>query len=88
MGGAEEHRLEDLQSEAQKFGEGEGSGRIPPRCHPRVLQRPGHGRRQSWGRRGPGRTWSWDGAATRCSPLGMWIARSSDPLALLGPVGG
>lgn len=39
MGGAEEHRLEDQQSKAQKFGEEEGSGRIPPCCHPRVLQR-------------------------------------------------
>lgn len=41
MGGAEEPRLEDLRSETQKFGEGEGSGRIPPGCHPRVLQRSG-----------------------------------------------
>lgn len=52
MGGAEEHRLEDLQSKALKFGEGEGSGRIPPCCHPRVLQRPGHRSHQSWDRRG------------------------------------
>lgn len=73
MGGAEEHRLEDLQSKALKFGEGEGSGRIPPCCHPRVPQRPGHRSRQSWDRRGPERSWSWDCAATRCSPLGMWL---------------
>lgn len=73
MGGAEEPRLEDLRNEAQKFGEGEGSGRIPPGCHPRVLQRPAGAPEtpELEHQGGPGRSWSWDGAATRCSPLGM-----------------
>lgn len=58
MGGAEEHRMEDLRSEAKKFGEGEGSERIPPSCHPRVRLRPGHQSRPSWGSSGPQRSWS------------------------------
>lgn len=43
MGGAEEHRLEDQQSKAQKFGEEEGSGRIPPLLPPACSTAGGRG---------------------------------------------
>lgn len=82
MGGAEEQRLEDLRSETQKFGEGEGFGRIPPAAT-RVFYS-GHSTGDA--RAGTGVNpneldRSRNDAATRCSPLGMWLAKSSDPLA-------
>lgn len=82
MGGAEEHRLEDLRSETQKFGEGEGSGRIPPAAT-RVYY---NGHSTGDARAGTGVNpneldRSGNDAATRCSPLEMWLAKSSDPLA-------
>lgn len=81
MGGAEEHRLEDLRSETQKFGEGEGSGRIPPGCHPRVLQRPGHWSRRSWDRSESQP--SWTGAGTVLPPAARpWECGSPGPVTL------
>lgn len=82
VGGAEEHRLEDLRGETQKFGEGEGSGRIPPAATRVFYSGHGTGDARAGTRVNPNELDpSGNDAATRRSPLGMWLARSSDPLA-------
>lgn len=77
MGGAEEHRLEELRSETHKFGEGEGSGRIPP-----VLY---SGRGTGAARAGTGVNpqRSWTGAGTVLPPAARpWECGSPGPVTL------